>query len=149
VPVEDRGLAQRDDANARVARRLGRRLPRLDDVGGESRTLRTLFGDRLVAEAVVADARGLDEDRWPIVSPARWTTASTPASRSASIVPAAGSQAISCSTAGARRTSVTTSWPASCSAGTSALPISPDAPVTATFMAPVSQPEAQHDRCPT
>ena len=40
---------------------LGRRFPRLDDVGGEPRTLRALLRDGLVAEPVVADARGLDE----------------------------------------------------------------------------------------
>ncbi len=71
--------------------------------------------------------------RWPMFSPLRLTIASTPRGRAASSSPAAGSQRISSAPEGSRRTSVTTSWPLARRAGTSLVPMSPDAPLTTTF----------------
>src|SRR3954469_10693195 len=77
--------------------------------------------------------------RWsPMPSPARWTAASTPSRPARSIVPVAGSHWTSSGAAGGRRTSRTTSWPGAPNPGTSAEPISPVEPVTATFIRSLS-----------
>ena len=79
------------------------------------------------------------DQRWAIGSPARWTTASRPASASAgagsesgSAQPTASTPRLSDAFPGERDSAVTSS-PRSTSARTSALPTSPVAPVTATF----------------
>src|SRR4051795_5217125 len=70
-------------------------------------------------------------------APARCTTASTPSSRAASMVPALGSQptASAVGAPGAPRTTRTTRWPPARRASTRAVPMSPEDPVTATSMA--------------
>ena len=62
-----------------------------------------------------------------------------PASAARSTVPALGSQVTSSGAAAGRRTSRTTSWPTERRWGTRAVPMSPDAPVTATLMALASR----------
>ena len=71
--------------------------------------------------------------RAAMLSPARWTTASTPSSARGSSRPRAGSHWMSVVPGrGGRRLTRSTRCPAARSAGTSALPTSPVAPVTAT-----------------
>ena len=75
--------------------------------------------------------------RWAMFSPARWIAASTPSSARASMVPRAGSQVTSLLPGrGSPRETRTTAWPAAASAGTSALPRKPPAPVTAMRIEP-------------
>ncbi len=69
--------------------------------------------------------------RSPTPAPARFTTASHPASPAASTVPRSGSQRISSADRGSRRTSRSTVCPSAVSDRTRAEPISPDAPATA------------------
>ena len=71
-------------------------------------------------------------------SPDRWTTASRPSSLSASIDFVSGSQRTSSPAFGLRRTSRSTSWPPARSDGTSALPMSPLAPVIAIRIGDIS-----------
>ena len=71
--------------------------------------------------------------RWsPTPAPARWTTASTPASEDDSSSRWAGSHRISAAVRGSRRTRRRTSWPRAVRWADSALPIRPEAPVIAT-----------------
>src|SRR5215218_2830069 len=67
-------------------------------------------------------------------APAKFTTASTSASTAGSMRRWWGSQRCSSTVRGVRRTSWITSCPSALSAGSSALPISPEAPVTAIFI---------------
>src|ERR671938_1417545 len=66
--------------------------------------------------------------------PARFTTASTSESRAGSIRRCWGSQRCSSAVRGVRRTSRSTSFPSARSAATRRVPISPEEPVTATFI---------------
>ena len=68
-----------------------------------------------------------------ILAPARFTTASTPASRLGSRRPAAGSQKTSSDPAAGRLTSRSTSWPAPARYVARLAPISPLAPLMATL----------------
>ena len=81
--------------------------------------------------------------RWSATpAPARCTQAPSPSRADEARPPEAvspasaarGSQRTSSAARGARRTSLTTSWPSACRLATSAVPTSPDEPVTATFM---------------
>ena len=72
--------------------------------------------------------------RWATFSPARWTTASRPASAVAGAGPSTGSHSRRCSTPGERDSTVTSS-PRSRSAATSLPPIRPVAPVMVIFIA--------------
>src|SRR3954453_22109707 len=67
----------------------------------------------------------------PTVAPARLTGASTPPRSFAASWPLPVSHRTSSGVSGWRRTSLTTSWPPARRAGTSALPMRPEAPVTA------------------
>src|SRR5689334_24164882 len=87
--------------------------------------------------ASTARLRAAVQRRSPMPTPARLTTASTPASAAGSSVPAAGSQRSSSGPAGGRRTSRSTVWPSSRSVGSRAEPISPEDPVTAIFTDPI------------
>ena len=73
-----------------------------------------------------------------------------PARASRSTVPALGSQVTSSGAAAGRRTRRTTSWPSERRWGTRAVPMSPDAPVTATLMALSSRerPKCAHSAAP-
>src|SRR5918997_3184372 len=78
------------------------------------------------------------------LSPAKCTTASTPSSPAASIVPAEGSQPTASSEEPSERVRRRTRCPLSLRAGTSADPMSPVAPLTSTSKPSSS---ARHQRC--
>src|SRR5687768_11749492 len=72
-------------------------------------------------------------------SPARLITASTSVSTPGAIWWCCGSQRCSSAVRGVRRTSRITSWPSAFRAGTSRLPMNPEAPVIAIFKDPPQQ----------